>query len=486
MNTGERGSRHPGPIAIAILALVMAGVAGCGQADPSPAPPDPSAVATAITAEGLHTHLAVLDRLARENGGSRGTGTAGDAATVAYVSEVLAAAGYSVTDDAFDTPVYLDPGGNELAVLDPGGRAFEDGRDFRAMLYSGRATVVGPVVAIGWDPDAQAPDGPGCAASDYLAIPDGAIVLVRPGECPRRTAVLLAQGSGAAALVTAVPWSGRDEVRQVTLVEPAGIEIPALAATREVGDALAEAAASGGRARIATTGTVETRGVHSLLAELPGSDPDRVVMVGAHLDSAMNGPGINDDGSGIAALLELARAAAGTLPGSTIRFAFWAAEEPGLKGSARYVTGLEAAERARLVAYLNADMLGSPNGFRSVYGDSGEAPGSDDLRVRFGADLDTVGLVWETIDTGGGSDHRPFMLAGVPTGGLFSGGSGIVTPLQAARYGTTAGSPPDPCYHLACDDIANVDEGRLEELARSLARVVVGLAAEAPQVAPAP
>jgi Zn-dependent M28 family amino/carboxypeptidase len=480
VNTGERRSRRHGPVAVAILALVAAAVAGCGPSLPSASPPVPATVAASITTGGLGMHLEALERIALENGGTRGTGTPGDAATAAYASEVLAAAGYTVTEDAFDTPTYLDPGGNQLAVLGPGGPAFEDGRDFRAMLFSARATVEGPVVAIGWDAQAKAPDGAGCAASDYLAVPDGAIVLVRPGECPRRAAVALAQGSGAAALVTAVPWSGRDEVRQTTLVEPATILIPALAATREVGEALAAAAASGGRARIVTTGTVESRGVRSVFAELPGSDPDRVVMVGAHLDSAMNGPGINDDGSGIAALLELARALAGTRPEATIRFALWAAEEPGLKGSSRYVTSLEQAQRDGLVAYLNVDMLGSPNGFIGVYDDAGAAPGSSEIRDRFGADLEAAGLAWEPVDTGGGSDHRPFMVAGVPTGGLFSGAAGIISPEQAERYGTTAGQPPDPCYHLACDDLANVDQDRLEELARSLARVVVELAAEGP------
>lgn len=488
----SRGARRAGrpPAAVAILSVLLGTVllatAACGPAVPSPAPPDPALVAAAITAEGLTAHLEALGRIARDADGTRGTGTAGDAATVTYVSGVLADAGYTVTEDAFETPVYFDPGGNALAVLGPGGREFEDGRDFRAMLYSAAATVEGPVVAIGWDPEAQAADGPGCAASDYLAVPDGAIVLVRPGECLRRDAVRLAQAAGAAALVTAVPWSGPGEVRQTTLVEPVAISIPALAASGEVGDALAEAAGGGDRARIVTTGAVQPRTVRSLFAELPGSDPDAVVMVGAHLDSSMLGPGINDDGSGVATVLELARATAGTRPAATIRFAFWAAEEPGLKGSARYVRGLDATERDRIVAYVNADMLGSSNGIRGVYDEPAAVPGSKAIRDLFAADLDAAGLAWEAVDTGGGSDHRPFDTAGIPTGGLFSGSAGMVTAEQAGRYGTVAGQPPDPCYHLACDDLANVEQARLLELAGSLARVTVRLALEPEVVAPTP
>lgn len=483
---------------IAVVALVgVVAVAGCRSVDVSAAPssapssalrdPDPAIVAAAITTDGLRVHLDALDRIAGEHGGSRGTGTAGDAATAEYVAEVLTAAGFVVSDDTFETPTYLDPDGSELyvpgdvSIGGPPGSVFVDRRDIRdirALLFSAAAVVEGPVVAIGWYGEARAADGPGCAAEDYDGIPAGAIVLVRPGECLRRTAVEHAQAAGAGALVIAVPWAARGETRQATLIDPRGIDIPVLAATREVGDALAEAAERGGRARVTTTGVTESRTVHSVFAELPGTDPGRVVMVGAHLDSAMNGPGLNDDGSGIAAVLELARAMAGHRPDATIRFAFWAAEETALVGSARYVRALSAAERSRIVAYLNADMLGSPNGIRGVYDEASAALGSAAITERFVADLDAAGLAWESIDTGGSSDQRPFSEAGIPTGGLISGAGGIVTPGQAQRYGTEAGRPPDPCYHLACDDRSNVDETRLLELARSLARVTVGLAME--------
>lgn len=276
--------------------------------------------------------------------------------------------------------------------------------------------------------------------------------------------------------MTAVPWAGRDEVRRYTLVDPEGITIPVLAATGDVGDALAEAARVGGRARVTTTGSTEQMRVRSVIAELPGSDPDRLVIVGAHLDSSMDGPGLNDNGSGVAALLELARAAVGTHPLASIRFAFWAAEEPGLRGSGRYVERLSPADRKRMVAYLNADMLGSPNGIHGVYDEAGAAPGSADIRDLFVADLERAGLAWEAVDLAGSSDHWPFTMAGVPTGGLFSGDADALSPAQAERYGGTAGRPMDPCYHLACDGRSNVDDELLARLAASLARVVVQLA----------
>jgi Zn-dependent M28 family amino/carboxypeptidase len=485
-------SRWPGTARVLILAFLLVWAASCAPepaptapssanpatGSPSLPPPDLVVVASGMTLEGLSRQLDALETIARENGGTREAGGAGDRATAGFIVTTLATAGYAVTDDRFQTAVFLDPGGSSIEVPGAGGRTFEDGRDFRTMLYSAAATVEGPVVAIGWDPDARNADGPGCAAADYAGVPAGAIVLVRPGDCWRRSAVELAQAAGAAALVTAAPWSGRDEVRRNTLVEPGGIAIPSIAATGEVGDALADAARAGGRARITATGRTEQREVRSVIAELPGSDPDRVVIVGAHLDSTLDGPGLNDNGSGVAALLELARAVAGTLPRATIRFAFWAAEEPGLRGSSRYVERLSPEERGRLVAYVNVDMLGSRNGITGVYDEEGAAPGSADIRDLFIADLERAGLAWEAVDLGGGSDHFPFMMAGVPTGGLFSGGAEKLSPAQAERYGGASGSPQDSCFHLACDGRSNVDGEVLARHAASLARVVVQLASE--------
>jgi Zn-dependent M28 family amino/carboxypeptidase len=476
---GDVRSGRLGTTSVALLTFVLVCAAACANGalpSQSSSAPDPAAIASRITRAALSSQLDALDAIARENGGTRGAGSAGDRATADFVAATLSAAGYTVTEDPFQTAIYVDPGGNGLELLGTGGRTFEDGRDFRPMLYSAAATVEGPVVAIGWDPDARTANGPGCDAADYAGVPDGAIALTRPGDCWRRAAVTLARAAGAAAFVTAVPWFGRDQVRRNTLVDPQGVAIPALAATNEVGAALARAAAAGGRARITTTGWTEQRGVRSIFAELPGSNPDRVVVVGGHLDSGMDGPGLNDDGSGVAAILELARAVAGSRPVATIRFAFWAAEEPGLIGSARYVQQLLPTERQRIVAYVNADMIGSPNGIDGVYDEAGAAPGSADIRDLFTADLEGAGLAWEAVDVSGSSDHWPFTMAGVPTGGLFSGDSETLSPAQAARYGGTAGSPMDPCYHLACDDRSNVDDALLARLAASLARVVVQLA----------
>jgi aminopeptidase S len=193
------------------------------------------------------------------------------------------------------------------------------------------------------------------------------------------------------------------------------------------------------------------------------------VVLGAHLDSSLDGPGLNDDGSGVAAILAVAQVFHEALPGTTLRFAFWAAEETGLHGSTGYVDALSQVERARIVGYLNADMLGSPNGFAGVYDEPAAPEGSALIRDSLAAALDAAGVAWESVDTGLGADHAPFAAAGIPTGGVFAGASEPLTATQAERSDGRAGFPADACYHLACDDRANVNEALLLELTKTLA-----------------
>ena len=215
----------------------------------------------------------------------------------------------------------------------------------------------------------------------------------------------------------------------------------------------------------------------NLIAELPGSQ-DAVIMLGAHLDSVVAGPGINDNASGVAALLVIAERLAGLpAPQRTVRFAFWGAEEGGPFGSAAYVDALDPAGRDRIGAYLNFDMLASPNAVRFVYDEAGAVPGSDRLTDLFAATMERAGLASEPIDLEGDSDHGPFSEAGIPTGGLFSGGFEPVTDAQAEAFGARAGEPADPCSHRACDTIDNVDADTLEAMTQIIARVLVELAA---------
>ena len=93
----------------------------------------------------------------------------------------------------------------------------------------------------------------------------------------------------------------------------------------------------------------EPRTTFNVLADLGGRSK-RVVVVGAHLDSVVAGPGINDNGSGSGMILEIAEAMAELeiAPRNTVRFAWWGAEESGLVGSEHYVTTLSSSERNKI------------------------------------------------------------------------------------------------------------------------------------------
>lgn len=225
------------------------------------------------------------------------------------------------------------------------------------------------------------------------------------------------------------------------------------------------------------SGVTHERTSFNLLAELAGEESGEVVLVGAHLDSVPAGPGINDNGSGSMTLLELALLLPTfDAPDRTIRFAFWGAEEGGPFGSAAYVESLTDDERRRVVAYLNLDMLGSPNHIRFVYSEADAAPGSDTLTDLFARYFEAMGLAWEPIDLTGHGDHGPFVRAGIPTGGVFAGGSEAKTDAQAADFGGTPGEPADPCAHFACDTLDNVSSVALDEMADAAAHAVATLA----------
>lgn len=215
----------------------------------------------------------------------------------------------------------------------------------------------------------------------------------------------------------------------------------------------------------------------NLVAELAGTTPARVVMLGAHLDSVPGGPGINDNGSGVATVLTIAEAVRRFgEPAATLRFAFWDAEESGRHGSTAYVAALEKDDMARIEAYINLDIIGSPNFVRFVYDEPNAVEGSAPITDLFATHFATQGLAWEPIDLTGKTDHAAFTSAGVPTGGLFSGGTEPKTEAQAATFGGTAGTPADPCIHQACDGIGGINDVVLGEMADAAAHVLAAVA----------
>ncbi|MEU1911736.1 M28 family metallopeptidase [Streptomyces massasporeus] len=215
--------------------------------------------------------------------------------------------------------------------------------------------------------------------------------------------------------------------------------------------------------------TASGRTGYNLIADWPGGDANQIVMAGSHLDSVSSGAGINDNGSGSAAVLETALAVsrAQYKPTKHLRFAWWGAEELGLVGSRYYVNRLTTGDRSRISAYLNFDMIGSPNPGYFVYDDDPAIEKT--FKDYFGG----IGVPTEIETEGDGrSDHAPFKSAGVPVGGLFTGASRTMTAAQAAKWGGTAGRAFDRCYHSSCDTTANINDTALNRNSDALAYAV--------------
>ncbi|MGW7659243.1 M28 family metallopeptidase [Streptomyces sp. NPDC054756] len=215
--------------------------------------------------------------------------------------------------------------------------------------------------------------------------------------------------------------------------------------------------------------TASGRTGYNLIADWPGGDTSQVLMAGSHLDGVTAGPGINDNGSGSAAVLETALAVsrAGYRPTRHLRFAWWGAEELGLVGSRHYVSNLSSANRAKIKGYLNFDMIGSPNAGYFVYDDD---PAIEKTFKDYFAGL---GVPTEIETEGDGrSDHAPFKSAGVPVGGLFTGAGRTKTAAQAAKWGGTSGQSFDRCYHSSCDTTSNINDTALDRNSDALAHAV--------------
>jgi len=439
----------------------------------------------AVTVSGILGHERALQRIANTNGGTRASGTPGFAASAAYVKNTLKAAGYKVTEQEFTFPFFRELAPATLAQVTPTPTTYATG----TYGFSGSGDVTGTVVPTNdvlIPPPATPGSTSGCEAADFPPAPAGpAIALIQRGTCFFEVKAANAVAAGYdAVIVFNEGQPGRDGLFIGTLGR--SFAIPVVGASFADGAALYAAAQAGPVTARVTTSTVtdDAAKTTNVIADTAGGDPNKVVVVGAHLDSVVAGPGINDNGSGTATNLEIAEqmAALKVKPRQKVRFAFWGAEEPGLLGSEHYVANLSDTELGKIYANLNFDMLGSPNYARFVYdgdgsgpGDAGP-PGSDQIEGVFNAYFASQNLASEPTAFDGRSDYGPFIAVGIPAGGLFSGAEGIKTPAQAAAYGGTAGAPYDSCYHAACDTTNNLSTAALHELGDAATHAVYTLA----------
>jgi len=291
----------------------------------------------------------------------------------------------------------------------------------------------------------------GCQAADFDGVSRGDVAFTGFGTCFLWRKTVNARRAGASALVVQSAGS-RHGVASATLAVPR-LDLPVVLMSREV------AARDGDHVRLSVDAATARGSTQNVIAEL-GPRSGRVVMAGAHLDSVPGGPGINDNGSGVATLLEVA-GTFGPRPPGRVRLAFWGAEEAGLIGSRRYVRELSPDERQQIAAYLNLDMVGSPNAVPAVYSDGDQRIGRLLRRLHPGRERGVL--------VGNRSDSSAFEGRDIPINGLYSG----------ATEPGPGGKPRDPCYHLPCDTLANVDRAVLLEMARAAARALAQLARQA-------
>jgi Zn-dependent M28 family amino/carboxypeptidase len=460
---GLRHARALAVVAVAVAALVAPGGA---PAAPSQASCDARANSTAqmmiecIRLGQVRAHQAALQAIANANGGTREAGTSGYTDSVGYVVDTLEAAGWEVTLDEFDFE-FVPPA--VLQQLTPISATYETG----AFTGSGSGDITGPVIPVDIHLAPPRPSTSGCEAADFAGLDFSGpsdIALIQRGTCTFGIKAQNAENAGAEAVI--IFNQGNDPTREGLIVgtllpDGAAVTIPVVGGSFANGEALSQA---GSTAHVKVD-PAESRPQVNVIAERTGANDDNVVMAGAHLDSVRAGPGINDDGSGSAVLLEVAQQLAHVPLQNTVRLAWWGAEEAGLIGSTAYVNGLSQAEKDRIALYMNFDMVGSPN-YIFMTQDADESsfdapatvvipPGSTAIEDLLESFYTKQGEPYDDAAFDGRSDYQAFIQNGIPAGGLFTGAEVPKTAAQQAIWGGTVGAQFDPCYHLACDTFAN-------------------------------
>jgi Zn-dependent M28 family amino/carboxypeptidase len=442
----------------------------------------------AAASEGAFRHLRALQDIASVSGGNRAAGTPGYDRSAEYVADRLKEAGYLVHFEEFEFPFFEERVPPVLLVSFPDGRREPAPADaFRTLTNSGSSNVTARLRAVnlGLAEGPPLASASSCKTTDFDEFERGSVALIRRGTCTFQTKIDNAWAAGAAAVVIMNEGTdGRTDAFSGQLRDLA--PIPVVGVSYELGRSLDIAARGGATVRLDVNAVTGKRLTRNVLADTALNSDSSLIIVGAHLDSVPEGPGINDNGSGSAAVLEAAlRLAQGpTEARGGVRFAFWGAEERGLIGSRHHLGSLLEEARRHIALYINLDMVGSPNFARFVQGSTANGDGlAAVVRREFLAEFREHNLsVEERAEGRFGSDVASFSQKGIPTMGLYTGAGRPKSEIQASLFGGSAGRPYDPCYHQACDTIENINRDVLEQNTRALVRALnaAAIAARAP------
>ena len=477
-----------------LLATAGAAIAGLALAGPAHAATqtDTSALRGAVSASGINQHQAALEAIANANifNGvpTRATGTDGHWASVDYVEDVMTEAGWTVTKQPFTADIFYEEGPAAFERTGPPPPEVytrydgEDGVWYVADFSADGNGTPAPAIVIDFVEPTATPStsNSGCEAADFPAETAGKIVLLQRGTCDFGLKVENAQAAGAVgAVIFNEGTIGADDRNNVLIPTLAGynITIPVVGTDYATGRALVDAVNANTPVTLALTVngvSLPGQDTVNVIADSPGGRTDRTVVVGGHLDSVFEGPGINDDGSGVSFMMETAQQLKelGLSPRNHLRFIFFSGEEQGLLGSDYYVSQLTKKEITSISAMLDYDMLGSNNFARLVYDGDGTdfgvagPNGSGQIEQVFREWFNSQNQYFETIPFDGRSDYDAFTLAGVPAGGIFAGAEVIKTAAQAApdKFGGVANTAFDPFYHQLGDTLAHVNNVGLEQL----------------------
>ncbi|PLR94855.1 M28 family peptidase [Bacillus sp. T33-2] len=389
-----------------------------------------------INVDNIYNNIAYLSRTPRVAGSPE------EQNAIRFVKKQFESYGYKTKLQEFEFFGYTAPHTVELTVS-----GYSGALDPTSFTYGMDGNVTGELVSAG------------LGRAQDLADKDltGKIALVQRGEIPFAQKVLNAAAKGAVGVII---FNNADGVINGTLGAPDDKYIPVVGITRDAGQALVSALDSG-----PLTATINIEGAeggmktsHNVIATKAPTFKNKaakgIVAIGAHHDSVQGAPGANDDASGTAMTLELARVLKNLPTDTELRFITFGAEELGLIGSEYYASQLSEEEKNRFVGYFNLDMVGSRDAGNLVIN---VADGNPNI-VSETAQASSTRLngTPTPLELGGSSDHVSFTEAGIPAASFIH-------------------RPLEPWYHTPDDTIDKISKEKLQDVAEIVGTAVYDL-----------
>lgn len=428
-----------------LVSFMLAASIGIGGSAVYAAPPvsSPSShafdnkVIKHINVDSIYNHIDFLSQSPRV------AGTDGEMKAIEYIQKQFNSYGYDTKLQPFTFWGYKEADTVSLVV---DGDKLSDANTF---TYGVNGSVEGDLVYAG------------LGKAEDLAKVDvkGKIALIKRGDISFAEKISNAAKAGAKGVLI---FNHSPGTLNGTLGGPDKNFVPALALTKEQGEAIAAQLESGQT----VTASIHIEGAetkestsYNVVAKKAASqknkDTNQIMIIGAHHDSVEGAPGANDDASGTAVTLELARVMANLPTDTELRFVTFGAEENGLIGSYEYVDSLSEDEISRTVGMFQMDMVGSRDaGDLIMYTIDGEKNTVTDLGASAGARLNGEAVAYGKE---GRSDHEPFHVAGIP----------------AALF---IHAPVEPWYHSPEDTLDKISKEKLQDVAEIVGSAVYQVA----------